>query len=105
MQWEYDVAKTKIIVAISLVIALSGCSNLNKSPTQILPVVETVETLIPVAQEQEKPPLRDLPTLPIKLITSESSDRDTAIAYDRTIQILQTEVLWYRKILYGDEKK
>lgn len=97
--------KIKSLFISSLVILLlAGCVH-NPPAHKPEPEVKTVIVEVPVFAERDPPPSRDLPNLGLKNITINSSPRDTALAYDRAIQVLIDEVLWYRKILYGDAHK
>lgn len=74
-----------------LVLTLTGCQS-----TQ--PVVVTQEVLVPVYKHIDVPE-RALPHLPVQDLSIDSSDRDTVIAYDKSINLLMQEIVWYRGIL------
>lgn len=76
------------------------------APTKEPPAiaVTTQEVKIPVPMECPVPPVRDLPHLAITDLTQTSTDKETAIAYDATVQKLTAEIQWYRTALYGPVK-
>lgn len=96
--------KIKSLIVASLVVLLVGCGTNPPQPTPEAKV-EIVKVEVPVYVKRDPPPSRELPKLGLKLINKSSSPRDTALAYDKAIQDLSTEILWYRSILYEESKE
>lgn len=93
--------KTTSYALITMVMMLLvGCSTVKVEP----PPPEVIKVEVPVYTKRPDPPQRDLPVLATSKLTDKSSDAETAIAYESDKNILMTEVLWYRKILYDTKE-
>ena len=81
------------ILFFLLIIFCSGCASQKCEPTII-----TKEVKVPVYQPLDIHE-REIPKLPVNSLNQNSSPKDVAVAYDKTVVILLNEVKIYRELI------
>jgi len=91
-------------LAIISMALLVGCSSAPKQPE---PIVKTQVVEVPVSSTIVSPPTVTMPELPIHNLTKDSTPKEVAEAYAKSIELLKIEIV-YRGLLLdmyriGDE--
>lgn len=79
---------------------LVGCASNKVCPPSTIEVVEKVVKVSEPIQYEA----RELPKLPTENVSPNATDKEKLLALDKSLSILTGELIYYRKLIFPDNK-